>query len=107
MPDVDVSFVDERIKNKIYFPKKGKKKELVNLVTENAKEKVDVLLKRENNKYERRLGAIKELEKILNIASIHTIEAFDNSNIQGTSSVSAMVSYVDGVKILKVIANLK
>lgn len=98
LPDVDVSFVDERIKNKIYFPKKGKKKELVDLVTENAKEKVDVLLKRENNKYERTLGAIKELEKILNIASIHIIEAFDNSNIQGTSSVSAMVSYVDGVK---------
>lgn len=96
--EADVSFVDERIKSKIVFPKKGKKKELVDLVKENAKEKVEVLLKREANKYERTLGAVLELKSILGLESLHVIEAFDNSNIQGASSVSAMVSYVDGVK---------
>lgn len=96
--EFDISFLDERIKNKIIFPKKGKKKELVNLVTVNAKEKIDVLLRQEENKNKRTLGAMKELEEILNLSNLHIIEAFDNSNIQGMSSVSAMVSYVDGEK---------
>lgn len=96
--EIDISFLDERIKNKILFPKKGKKKELVNLVTVNAKEKIDVLLRQEENKNKRTLGAMKELEEILNLHNLHIIEAFDNSNIQGMSSVSAMVSYVDGEK---------
>lgn len=96
--EIDISFLDERIKNKILFPKKGKKKELVNLVTVNAKEKIDVLLRQQENKNKRTLGAMKELEEILNLHNLHIIEAFDNSNIQGMSSVSAMVSYVDGEK---------
>lgn len=98
IPQINEELIDERLKNKVLFPQKGKKKELVKLVTENALEKVDILIKKEANKYERTLGAVKELEQLLNLYPIHIIEAFDNSNIQGTSSVSAMVSYVDGVK---------
>ena len=97
LPEVDISYLDDRLKNIIYFPKKGKKKELVKLVCDNALEKVDILIKKEKQNYERTTGANIELGKLLGL-EIHTIEAFDNSNIQGYDSVSAMVSYVDGEK---------
>lgn len=97
LDEVDISYLDERLKDLIIFPKKGKKKELVKLVTDNALEKVDILIKKEETVYKRTTGANIELSNLLGF-EIHTIEAFDNSNIQGYDSVSAMVSYVDGVK---------
>lgn len=96
--DIDIELIDERIRNKVLFPQKGKKKELLKLVTENALEKVDIKILKEANKYERTVGALIDLEKLLGLNDLHILEAFDNSNIQGTDSVSAMVSYVDGVK---------
>lgn len=98
LPSIDICYIDERIKNKIIFPKKGKKKELVDLVTFNAKEKIDVLLRQKEKTNQKTVLAMKELEEVLSLSDLHTIEAFDNSNIQGMSSVSGMVSYVDGVK---------
>lgn len=100
LPEVDISYIDENIKDLIVFPKKGKKKELLKLVIDNAIEKIDILLKKEAVKYDRTTGANIELGKLLGF-DIHTIEAFDNSNIQGYDSVSAMVSYVDGIKNTK------
>ena len=41
-------------------------------------------------------GAIENLGDLLNIPKPVRIEAFDNSNIQGTSPVSAMVVFVNG-----------
>ena len=38
-----------------------------------------------------------ELAKLINIDYPKVIEAFDNSNINGASAVSAMVSYIDGI----------
>ena len=96
--DIDIELIDERIRNKVFFPQKGKKKELLKLVTENALEKVDIKILKEANKYERTTGALIELEKLLGLNELHILEAFDNSNIQGTDSVSAMVSYIDGIK---------
>ena len=96
--NIDIELIDERIRNKVLFPQKGKKKELLKLVTENALEKVDIKILKEANKYERTVGALIDLEKLLGLNDLHVLEAFDNSNIQGTDSVSAMVSYVDGVK---------
>ncbi|NLD26030.1 MAG: excinuclease ABC subunit UvrC [Acholeplasmataceae bacterium] len=97
IPNVDISSLEESLKNRIFIPKIGQKKEFVELVTENAKEKLKILLKQEENRYEKTLGAVIELGKYLNIDTPHRIEAFDNSNIQGTNSVSAMVAYLDGI----------
>ncbi|MGI6768202.1 MAG: excinuclease ABC subunit UvrC [Bacilli bacterium] len=101
IPDVDISMLAEELAYKITIPKRGQKKEFVQLVTENAKEKMKQLLIKEEMKYERTLGAVIELGKLLEINTPHVIEAFDNSNIQGTSSVSAMVSFVEGVPMRK------
>lgn len=44
----------------------------------------------------RTIKAVEELGEYLNIETPHRIEAFDNSNIQGTDPVSAMVTFIDG-----------
>src|SRR5690606_9948424 len=45
---------------------------------------------------ERTIKAVENLGKRLGIYTPHRIEAFDNSNIQGTNPVSAMVVFTDG-----------
>ncbi|MDD3171146.1 MAG: excinuclease ABC subunit UvrC [Bacilli bacterium] len=97
IPKADISALDEQLRSIIAIPLRGKKKELVELVNLNAQEKLNILLQKEKNKYSRTEGAIVELGKLLKINSLSIIEAFDNSNIQGTSSVSAMVSYKNGI----------
>lgn len=79
----------------VFIPKMGKKKELVDLVKLNAKNKIETLIKKKDIEYKKTNGACEELSKLLGF-EIHTIEAFDNSNIQGASPISAMVSFVDG-----------
>ncbi len=101
IPSVDITPLDVSLKNRITIPKIGQKNEFVKLVTENAKEKMKQLVKEEELKYERTLGAVIELGELLDVNTPHVIEAFDNSNVQGTNSVSAMVNYIDGVPVRK------
>lgn len=96
-----VSTFDDSISKKVVLPKMGRKKELLELVLLNINKELDNLLLKESRKYERTIGAQIELGKLLGIDNLSVIEAFDNSNIQGTSSVSAMVCYKDGVKYPK------
>ncbi|MCC3356501.1 excinuclease ABC subunit UvrC [Bacillus sp. REN16] len=77
-------------------PSRGKKKQLVDLATKNAKialtEKF-ALIERDE---ERTIKAVENLGQKLGIYTPHRIEAFDNSNIQGTDPVSAMIVFTDG-----------
>jgi excinuclease ABC subunit C len=77
-------------------PKKGKKKELVDLASKNAaialREKFHLIERDE----ERTIKAVENLGIRAGIPTPHRIEAFDNSNIQGTNPVSAMVVFIDG-----------
>lgn len=45
---------------------------------------------------ERTIKAVENLGEQLGIYTPHRIEAFDNSNIQGTDPVSAMIVFIDG-----------
>jgi len=94
--EIDGTNLKEFLQTRITNPKRGQKKELVELVKLNAKEKINELLYQQKMVYERTLGAIIELGNLLNIPTPHIIEAFDNSNIQGYSPVSAMVVFIDG-----------
>lgn len=97
IPNIEYEIdLTEVLKSRVTFPKRGQKKELVELVNLNAKEKINELLTKKEMDYNRTLGAIIELGKIINIPTPVKIEAFDNSNIQGHSPVSAMVVFVDG-----------
>ena len=84
------------VPSKVIKPQRGEKKQLVNLAIKNAR----VSLQQQFNLLEKDLqktqGAIDNLGKLLGIATPNRIEAFDNSNIMGTSPVSAMVVFENG-----------
>lgn len=101
IPNIDKSLLPLELKNHFIISKKGRKKELLDLVLKNIHQELENTLLKANKKYEMTLGATIELAKLLNIKSCKNIEAFDNSNILGESAVSAMVKYIDGVKSLK------
>lgn len=94
--EIDDKLVGALVDSKIVKPQRGEKKQLVNLAIKNAKvslqQKFD-LLEKDIKKTE---GAIENLGGLLNIPKPIRIESFDNSNIQGTSPVSAMVVFVNG-----------
>ena len=98
IPNIDISSLSEEIKDKIVIPKKGKKKELLDLVLVNINKELENTILKRNRTYEMTEGATIELAKLLGINDCSIIETFDNSNISGVSAVSAMVRYVDGVK---------
>ncbi|WP_096202754.1 excinuclease ABC subunit UvrC [Bacillus sp. FJAT-45350] len=97
LPDnIDSDLLSELLQVKVLQPKRGKKKELLELAHKNAeialKEKFSLIERDE----QRTVKAVENLGKVLQISPPYRIEAFDNSNIQGTDPVSAMVSFLDG-----------
>lgn len=97
IPDsIDQGLVQAVVPTKIVKPQRGEKKQLVALATKNARvslqQKFDLLEK----DLRKTKGAIDHLGQLLQIDRPYRIEAFDNSNIQGTSPVAAMVVFKDG-----------
>ncbi|EJO17970.1 excinuclease ABC, C subunit [Streptococcus sp. AS14] len=94
--DIDEEAVQAMVDTKVLKPQRGEKKQLVNLAIKNARvslqQKFDLLEK----SIEKTQGAIENLGQLLNIPTPVRIESFDNSNIMGTSPVSAMVVFVNG-----------
>ena len=94
--DIDDVAVQAVVDTKILKPQRGEKKQLVNLAIKNAQvslqQKFDLLEK----SVEKTQGAIENLGQLLNIPTPVRIESFDNSNIMGTSPVSAMVVFING-----------
>lgn len=94
--DIDEEAVRAIVDTKVLKPQRGEKKQLVNLAIKNARvslqQKFDLLEK----SIEKTQGAIENLGQLLNIPTPVRIESFDNSNIMGTSPVSAMVVFVNG-----------
>lgn len=94
--DIDEESVRAVVDTKILKPQRGEKKQLVNLAIKNAQvslqQKFDLLEK----SIEKTQGAIENLGRLLNIPTPVRIESFDNSNIMGTSPVSAMVVFING-----------
>ena len=77
-------------------PKKGSKKQLVDLAEKNAELALKEKLKLMINDSKKTKGAAQELSQLLAIPYAETIEIFDHSHIQGTDLVSVMVAFVDG-----------
>ncbi|WP_067727395.1 excinuclease ABC subunit UvrC [Oceanobacillus damuensis] len=80
----------------VHTPLRGRKKQLVELATKNAKIALNEKFQLIERNEERTIKAVEELGERLNIEVPHRIEAFDNSNIQGTDPVSAMIVFIDG-----------
>ncbi len=81
---------------KVLTPKRGKKFELVQMANENARIALQEKFALMSKDDARTIQAVHNLGHVLGIGTPHRIEAFDNSNIQGTEPVSAMVVFTDG-----------
>ncbi|MBP6984555.1 MAG: excinuclease ABC subunit UvrC [Lactococcus raffinolactis] len=94
--DIDLASVWALTQTNVIQPSRGEKKQLVNLATKNARVSLQQKFELAEKHIEKTQGAIENLGTIMNIPTPHRIESFDNSNIMGTSPVSAMVVFVDG-----------
>ena len=77
-------------------PIRGKKKKMLELSCENAKNYLNEQITLVERNEEKTLGAIRELANLLGIDSASRIEIFDNSNLFGNFNVSGMVVFIDG-----------
>ena len=97
IPDnVDKTILEKLLNIKVIVPKRGQKKELVDLARKNAmlaiQEKFQLIERQE----ERTIGACQQLGEAMGISTPYRIEAFDNSHMHGADPVSAMVVFIDG-----------
>ncbi|WP_245251396.1 excinuclease ABC subunit UvrC [Paenibacillus turicensis] len=81
---------------KVLVPKRGLKRQLITMAEDNAKVSLDEKFRLIERDEERTLKASENLGRHIGLESLSRIEAFDNSNIQGTNPVSAMVVFIDG-----------
>ena len=94
--DIDEEAVKALVDTKIIKPQRGEKKQLVNLAIKNARVSLEQKFNLLEKSVEKTQGAIENLGRLLQIPTPVRIESFDNSNIMGTSPVSAMVVFVNG-----------
>lgn len=83
---------------KVYIrvPQKGMKEKLVELAQKNA----ELVLSQDKEKIKREegrtIGALKEIERLLDMDGLQRVEAFDISNTNGFESVGSMIVYEKG-----------
>lgn len=80
----------------IRVPQKGEKEKLVELARKNAALVLSTDKERLKREEGRTIGAVKEIEQLLNLQGIVRMEAFDISNTSGFASVGSMVVYEKG-----------
>lgn len=93
---IDRELLATELNTTVHTPQRGEKKHLLDLAGKNSR----LALKQKFHLIEmdqlKTTGASEELAEALGLPYIERIEAFDHSNIQGTSPVSAMVSFYEG-----------
>ncbi|MCD7809969.1 MAG: excinuclease ABC subunit UvrC, partial [Erysipelotrichaceae bacterium] len=94
---LDIAILKEILDCKIIQPQRGNKYQLVNMAIENAKESLEKQFALKQKNEAATIGAMQQLGELLHIYTPHTIELFDNSNIQGAYAVAGMVCFKDGL----------
>lgn len=93
---VNTEILSEAFDLKFFSPKKGKKKKMLDLAIDNAKNYYNEQMTLISRDEKRTVKAMEELSFLLNIPKLSRIELFDNSNLFGNFNVSGMVVFVDG-----------
>ena len=94
--DLDETVIKNAIPCKFAVPKKGKKKNLLDMAAINAKINLEnelVMVLKDEEKTEQ---ANEELKELLNLSKLDRIDLFDNSNLFGEFTVSCMVVFKNG-----------
>ncbi|WP_229692239.1 excinuclease ABC subunit UvrC, partial [Paenibacillus radicis (ex Gao et al. 2016)] len=94
--DEVMSSLHNWLKVKVLMPQRGRKSEVVSMAIDNAKIMLSDKFRLIERDEERSVKASEALAGWLGLPEVRRIEAFDNSNIQGTNPVSAMVVFTDG-----------
>lgn len=81
---------------KTLLPQRGLKRQMVKMAEDNARVALEEKFRLIERDEERTSGAAHSLGNAIGLERLSRIEAFDNSNIQGTNPVSAMVVFIDG-----------
>ncbi|WP_052487179.1 excinuclease ABC subunit UvrC [Gordoniibacillus kamchatkensis] len=84
------------LKVKVHFPQRGLKKQMLQMARDNARVALEEKFRMLERDEGRTVKAVEALGEWLGIGPVRRIEAFDNSNIQGSDPVSAMVVFTDG-----------
>ena len=102
-PVEDVAVIESWLQDKkgsrvhIQAPRRGNKKQLVDIVAENAQRGLEQLRIKQMAAPEALATALSEIEKELNLPRIPSrIEGYDISNIRGTAAVGSMVVFEEG-----------
>lgn len=80
----------------IRVPQKGMKEKLIELAKKNAELVLSQDRERIKREEGRTIGALKEIEKLLDMQGLNRIEAYDISNISGFQTVGSMIVYEKG-----------
>lgn len=87
----------KKAKAKIIVPKRGVKKDIVQMANENAAKYLHDQESKLRDNQARSIGAVYDLQKYLNLAKPPLrMECFDISHIQGSETVASMVVFQDG-----------
>jgi len=89
---IDQELLSETLGVKVMTPKRGSKKRMLDLATQNSEISLNEKFRREEQSQLKTKGAL----EALGLEKVSVIESFDHSNIQGTNPVSAMVVFKDG-----------
>ena len=84
------------LNTKAIIPQKGNKKNLIDMAKTNAKISLEQEVNIIRNDEARSVGANESLKELLNLSVLDRIDAFDNSNLFGSYSVSGMVVFKNG-----------
>ena len=94
--DLDKDVLREILQVPIRTPKRGTKRELLELAEKNARLVLEEKFRLLELDERKTTGAMDQITSALGLPKGHKIEAFDHSHIQGTDIVSAMVCFIDG-----------
>ena len=94
---VDINLFKDVLNTNVIYVYRGDKKKLFDIAYNNAKTQYEKEIKLIYGNEELTTNANEELRTILDLPKLHIIECFDNSNLFGTFSVSAMVCFIDGL----------
>ena len=93
--DLDEKLLSEYFNIRVFKPKKGKLKNLMDLAKVNAKEQIELEEETLKKDDKLRIDAIKELSDLLGGIKVSRMESFDNSHLFGTFYVGGMVVFDD------------
>ncbi|MEO4052032.1 excinuclease ABC subunit UvrC [Solibacillus sp. CAU 1738] len=93
---IDETLLEKLLDVKVIIPKRGSKKELVDMAMKNAQIAIHEKFQLIERQEVRTVGACEALGEAIGISPPLRIEAFDNSHMHGADAVSAMVVFIDG-----------